>query len=244
MSQSFGIVEEKLRETEFFLDALRETKQLSFEAKWHFSAFVSAARSLTLAMQATMEGVDGFPEWYEQVQSGLKLDPLARFFIEIRNDSIHKGLNPLGQVTLEHLRDDLLRQMHQRRRSHVIIMPNPGQGDGTVLADAVEVSSEYFRSLVQIVFDCYSRFRQVVDPQWYFTQGSFGARGKGLEDALEELGFPRTWLSGALDGEINQEDAWRVLRSRQPTCLVNDIFQRHLGKTVPDPDSLVENDPK
>jgi len=188
-----------------------------------------------------MDGVTGFPEWYEQLQERLKLDPLARFFVEVRNDSVHKGLNPLGQVTLEHLRDDLFRQMRQRKRSHVIIMPNPGFEHETMLVDAVEVSSEFFRSLVQIIFECYSQFRRVVDPQWYFTGESFAVRGRGIEDALEELGFPRTWLSAALNEAISEEDAWRLIRSQQPACIVNDIFWRHLGKSIPDPDGSVES---
>ncbi|MGA2207716.1 MAG: hypothetical protein ABSG10_13395, partial [Terracidiphilus sp.] len=60
MSQSFGIVEEKLREAEFFLDALHAAPRSSFEARCLFSAFVSAARSVTLALQATMKDIDGF----------------------------------------------------------------------------------------------------------------------------------------------------------------------------------------
>jgi hypothetical protein len=115
MSQSFGIVEEKLREAEFFLDELCKTDRLSFQARCFFSAFVSAARSVTLSLQATMNDVDGFSDWYEQAQARLKFDPLAQFFVEIRNGSIHKGLNPLDEVTLEHLRDDLSLQIKEPR---------------------------------------------------------------------------------------------------------------------------------
>jgi len=121
MSQSFGIVEEKLREAEFFLDELCKTNRRSFQAQCFFSAFASAARSVTLALQATMSDVDGFSDWYEQAQARLKLDPLARFFVEIRNDSIHKGLNPLDRITMEHLREDLSLQLRRRAPSHVIV---------------------------------------------------------------------------------------------------------------------------
>jgi hypothetical protein len=232
MSQSFGIVEEKLREAEFFLDALRAASRLTFQAKCYFSAFVSAARSVTLALQATMNGIDGFSAWYEQAQTRLKLDPLAGFFVEIRNDSVHKGLNPLNQVTMEHLREDLFLQLGQRKRSHVIVLPDPNVGGGTVLADAVQVSSEYFKSLVAVVFDCYDQFRYVVDPRWYFTRDNFLAMGKNFEDAVEELGFPRTWASSAPD----ETGGWRVLRSHQSACLINDLFSRHTGRSIPDPD--------
>ena len=100
MAQSFGIVEEKVREAEFFLEQLRASKRHSFNARCYFSAFVSAARSVSLALQTTMDGVDGFEPWYKSAQARLKTDPLAKFFVEVRNDSIHKGLNPLAMATV------------------------------------------------------------------------------------------------------------------------------------------------
>ncbi|MGD0792538.1 MAG: hypothetical protein ABR920_12280 [Terriglobales bacterium] len=239
MSQSFEIVEEKLREAAFFLDGLRTAGQLSFEARCYFSAFVSAARTVTLALQVTMKHIDGFNAWYEQAQARLKADPLARFFVEVRNDSVHKGLNPLGQVPMEHLREHLSLQFRQRKRSHVIVLPDPRAGHGTALADAVQVSSEYFKSLVAVVFDCYDRFRCVVDPRWYFTRENFLAMGKTFEDAVEELGLPRTWA----DCAPNETDAWRILRSQQPACLINDIFWLYTGRSISDPDGL-EDVPK
>lgn len=232
MSQSFGIVEEKLREAEFFLDKLNSADSLSLESKFYFSAFVSAARSITLALQATLNETDGFVAWYEQAQARLKLDPIARFFIEIRNDSVHKGRNPLGQVTLDHLRENLLQQFSRPRPSHIIVMPDVTTEDGTILADAFQVSAEYFKSLVEVIFDCYVRFKRVVDPRWYFTRENFESKGKTIEDALEELGFPSTWLSGGM----SETDSWQILRRQQPACLANDIFWHYIGHTISDPD--------
>jgi len=68
MTSSFGVVENKLREAEFFLDQLRDASRLSFEADCYFSAFVSAARSVTFAMQASLKGVPGFRDWYGSAQ--------------------------------------------------------------------------------------------------------------------------------------------------------------------------------
>lgn len=232
MSQSFGIVEEKLREAGFFLDKLESAGPLGYESRFYFSAFVSAARSITLALQVTLNDIDGFSAWYEQAQARMKLDPTAKYFVEVRNDSVHKGRNPLGQVTLEHLREDLLQQFMHKRPSHVIVVPNGTAENGTALADAVQVSTAYYASLVGVIFECYDRFKYVVDPRWYFTHENFESRGKTIEDALEELGFPRLWLSGTVD-EVN---AWRVLRSQQPVCLLNDVFLRYTGHTIPDPD--------
>jgi hypothetical protein len=235
MSQSFGIVEEKPREAGFFLDSLEASGCFSLEARFYFSAFISAARSITLALQATLDDADGFNAWYEQAQAGLKLDPLARYFVEIRNDSVHKGLNPLDRVTVEHLRESLLHQLRRTNPPHVIILPDAATGKGTTLADAVRASSEYFKSLVELIFDCYERFKCVVDPRWYFTSENFVAKGRTIEDALEELGFPRAWLPGA----VSETEGWRVLRAQQPPCLINDIFLRYVGRTITDPDEAV-----
>jgi hypothetical protein len=75
MASSFGVVEDKLREAEFFLAQLSKTSRLSFEADCFFSAFVSATRSVTFAMQASLKGVPGFKEWYDIAQKKLKTDP-------------------------------------------------------------------------------------------------------------------------------------------------------------------------
>src|SRR4030088_1090857 len=61
-------------------------------------------------------------------------------------------------------------QMHQRERSHVLVLPDAHSDTSTVLADAVQASRLYFVSLVNAVFECYDRFKCVVDPQWYFTR--------------------------------------------------------------------------
>lgn len=238
MTQSFGIVEDKLREAEFFLDHLRACSRLSFDAPCYFIAFVSAARSVTLALQATMTGVDDFDRWYRVAREQLKADPLASFFVEIRNDVVHTGCNPLNQVTLDHLREDLHPQMRQYRRSHVLVLPDPEFPDSSVLADAVHASTVYLISLVRLVFDCYEQFRSVVDPRWYFTRENFLAAGKTFEDAVVELGFPPTWAACAPAGD----DGWRVLRRQQPACQINDMFRKYIGREIPDPDGPVDGD--
>lgn len=232
MASSFGVVEDKLREAEFFLAQLCNTSRVSFEANCYFSAFVSATRSVTFAIQASLKGVPGFKVWYESAQKQLKTDPQAPFFVEIRNEVVHKGGNPLNRVSLDHLREDLARQLHGDRRGHVLVLPAAQRRDSTVLVDAVEVCEQYFTSLVSVVYECYSVFKTVVDPQWYFTEANFSSTGKSFEDALVELGFPPNWTAGIPVGP----EAWRVIRSRQPSCLVNDLFDRFLGKSIPDPD--------
>ncbi len=235
MAQSFGIVEEKLREAEFFLDQLRASRRHSFNARCYFSAFVSAARSVSLALQTTMGGIDDFEPWYKDAQARLKADPLAKFFVEVRNDSIHKGLNPLNQVTLDHLREDLAGQLQSGNRPHVLVMPGLSSKGTTVLADAVEACTVYHASLVALIFDCYDRFKCVIDPRWYFTSDNFSGRGKTFEDAIAELGFPPGWAHAASNC-LNDDARWRALRSLQSRCGVNDLFLKYVGRGIEDPD--------
>lgn len=232
MAHFFGVVEDKLWEADFFLEHLRQSNRHSFDGQCFFSAFVSAARSVTLAMQASLKDVAGFESWYVGIREKLKTDPLAPYFVEIRNDVIHTGINRLNQVSLEHLKADLSQQLRTHDRSHVLILPDPQHQDATVLVDAVEACSVYFTSLVAVVFECYQEFRTVVDPRWYFTQDNFATMGKTFEDAVSELGFPSAWASCAPP----EPEAWRVLRRQQPQCLINDLFDRYVGRTIPDPD--------
>ena len=158
MARSFGIVEEQLCEAEFFFRLLRGSSPYSSDSRFYFGAFVSAARSVTLALQATMDGVSSFEPWYHSVQEELRADPLARFFKEVRDVSVHTGLNPLNEVPLEHVREDLMSQ-RDGRHSHVIVLPSLHEESSTVLADAVQASEEFFKSLVMIIYKCYEQFK-------------------------------------------------------------------------------------
>lgn len=94
MANSFQVVEEKLQETELFLDLLKSSNPRSFENRCYFSAFVSAARSVTFTLQFSMHGVSGFKDWYSGVQESLRADALAPHFVGIRNEIQKKGSEP------------------------------------------------------------------------------------------------------------------------------------------------------
>ena len=95
MSASFGAVDEKLRETDFFLTKMQEA-DLDFRSqRYYFSAFVTAARSVTFALQHSMASIPGFEEWYEVRQDQLKADSASRFFKHVRNEVQKRGTNPV-----------------------------------------------------------------------------------------------------------------------------------------------------
>lgn len=233
MAKSFGIVENKIFEAEFFLNRLRESTYLSFESQCYFSAFISASRGVTFAMQTCLKGLSGFDKWYINAQNILKTDSLARFFIEARNELVHGGDNPLDKITLEHLREALRVKLTQKNKyQHFLIAPDLQDGDKTVLCDAYIKCLEYFLSLLSIVFDCYSNFKTDVDPKWYFTKENFARRGKTFADAVVEMGYPEQWADCAPKDETSK---WSLLQNLQPPNQLNPIFDKYLGKTIKEP---------
>src|SRR5881394_41239 len=56
----------------------------------YLSAFLSACRTITLALQQ-FKHIPRFSEWYEPHRDRLKSDPLARFFLKTRNLHVHGG---------------------------------------------------------------------------------------------------------------------------------------------------------
>ena len=67
MATSFGIVEEKLFEADFFLEKLKScVGEVKFqEARFYMSAFIAAARSVTFTLQKSLNGIEGFEDWYK-----------------------------------------------------------------------------------------------------------------------------------------------------------------------------------
>ncbi|MCE4286601.1 hypothetical protein LYZ77_17190 [Xanthomonas hortorum pv. vitians] len=223
MTRSFGLVEEKLREAEYFLHLLSKTSRHSQEAKFSFSAFVSASRSVTFVLQASLTGIEGFEEWYATAQATLRTDQLAPHFVEFRNSTQKTGENPIGRVGHAHLRQYLAGQLNGLAPTHVLVHPRTSE-----LVDALDVCNSYLTSVTRIVYDCYVRFRTFVDPQWYFTEEAFKISGKTLTDALQEMGYPPSWL----DAAPSREDAWHILSRLNPDCAINDLFQVRLGKII------------
>jgi hypothetical protein len=229
MTRSFGLVEHKLREAEYFLNLLSSASRNSLEEKFCFSAFVSASRSVTFALQACLNGVNGFDEWYSTAQAALKCDPLATHFKEWRNLIQKTGENPVGRVGTANLRQYLTAQLSGVAPKHVLIDPFTKE-----VIDAVEACDAYLTSVTRIIYDCYLEFRTTVDPQWHFTERAFIDSGKSLVDALHEMGYPPSWADALPQGE----DAWLILRGLQPDCAINDLFNARLGKTIDGPDAI------
>jgi hypothetical protein len=94
----------------------------------------------------------------------------------------------------------------------------------------------YFVSILQLVYDCYIELGSIVDGRQYFTRENFEALGKTIQDAEEELGFPRGWTDmGRPDIEPHRRQA---LRQQACGCLIERQFERWLNKYLPRPEPL------
>ncbi|MEW5930775.1 MAG: hypothetical protein AB1941_25215 [Gemmatimonadota bacterium] len=94
--RGFYIVTDKIAETDFFLERLIESQNFS-AFPFYFSAFVSAARSVTFALQAVMAEIPGFNDWYASERRALQDSSLAKFFVQLRNHLQKVGSVPVSQ---------------------------------------------------------------------------------------------------------------------------------------------------
>ena len=105
---------EKLRETKYFLDRMRETQQDRDPFKYNLSAFLSAARSVRYVMLAEYGKSPGFMMWWNSKKEWVKpkeskgeeladiADPIRAanvFFDETRDKIIHiRGIDPRAHI--------------------------------------------------------------------------------------------------------------------------------------------------
>lgn len=225
MSRSFGLVDYKVQEAEYFLLELRRLSEGFHFGSVQFvaSAFVSAARSITFAMQASLKGIATFDTWYEGRQAILRSNPLAKFFHDFRTVTQHLGINVVSAGTSS--ADGI--HFYFVPCSDLRYVPEK---------DVVSASESYFRLVLELVYDCYVHMGPIVNGQLYFTAEHFASRGMSIEDAEEELGFPRGWT------DIGCPDAlpyrWELLRRQADGCLIDEQFHRWLERVTPRPELL------
>lgn len=221
MDKSFDLVDDKLQEADFFLDKLTSTDGNLIEARFYFSAFVAAARSVTFALQAMMSAIEGFEEWYRAKREALDRNETAKFFNKARRESQHLGLNPLNS--------DIQHFIESRGNSKRYFFslngfePIPNAPDG----DAIKACREYLAALVGLILECYEQFGTVIDPDEYYTLENLEHLGLSIEDAEESLGFPRGWtdIGEGLDAErIN------ALRRSAPGTQMDWLFEKYLDR--------------
>jgi hypothetical protein len=215
LAGSFDWVDDKVKEADFFLEKLRESGLNFNEARFYFSAFVTASRSITFVLQSVLSDHVPFKSWYEAKQAQLKSDPLSRFFLEVRNEVQKRGSNP---ITTLHPSTD--------RTVEYFFMYWYGESPKDVPdLDVVTACEHYLSSLVKLVYECYRDFGATIDPEQYYTTENLNQLGLSIDDVLEQhLGFPRGWIEGA-----DPEEVLRYIRNHEPKPRIDDTFVKYLG---------------
>ena len=221
MSRSFGLVDAKVAEANFFFKLLKEAGLNFFHVRCYFSAFVSSSRSITYAMQASIEDVPGFREWYAIRQKALRSNPLSRFFHEARVSDHHLGVNIVsgGEVIAE-------------QGGHKVLHYFASTGTDTPPphTDVVTACHKYLTALIEIVYECYVQFGKYIDPYQYYSKEAFCSRGLTIGDAEEEVFGFRGWTEAP---GVPIFERWRMIRESVAPCNINHLFREYLEKELP-----------
>ncbi len=239
MGRSFDNVDFKVAEAEYFLERLSVRDCVHPEIDFLLSAYASAARSITFTLKAVLNGTAGFAEWYSVREEQLRANGLARYFLELRNVTQKTGATVVNRSRDQvQLRRILLLQLSGKGRTWF-----GDSGEKMPPAPDTEVAAaaqQHFRTLLEIVYECYVDFGPLIDPQQHYTPEHFERIGKTIEDAEEELGYPRGWTSlGKRESAADIPYRFEMLRRHAAgECAINDIFLRYLGRTTPAPRPL------
>ena len=211
----FRIVEEKLREADFFLRKLTDCDFMEEGPSYYFSAFLSAARSVTFSMQAALKDMEGFDEWYGTIREKLRGNELAQFFLKARNESQKEGKY--------HLK---MSKFYMGETSFHFF----GDEKWPIGGDVAITSRHYMRILMRIVFDCYTEFGPKINPYAYYTVSNMKKMNKSIEEMEDDAGIPRGTTTGIFKKErmrqlrkyyVGLEDHWNTP--------IDDLICKYIG---------------
>jgi hypothetical protein len=215
LQRPFDLVDAKLAEADFFLAKIEEAGPNVFEVRCYFSAFVSAARSVSFALQAVLHVAEGFADWYEARRIVLRQDAVCSYFVERRNETLKTGETRINAGTLGRTPDGRLVARHFFSRSR-------DESEAMEL-DVVTASRIYLGVLRDLVDEARRAFPKYADPDWYFVEANLKAEGLTIEDLEEMCGLPRGWTDG-----LASEDRLAALRGTSHVPMAESIGQRLL----------------
>lgn len=148
-------IAEKLKEADFFLEKMVSSNRRVDELNYYFSAFASAARSVTVVLQYVGSSIEGFDEWYSGIRARLGGDIVSKYLLEARNESLKTGIQPISYglvVKLPTGEEDLLHFF-----SYIGLNPPAEVPD----IDALSTCRHQMKNLVAIVSEFFERFESV-----------------------------------------------------------------------------------
>lgn len=221
--RSFGLVDHKMAEAEFFLIKIPACGFNFFDVRCYVSAFISSMRSVTFSIQASLRGIEGFDDWYKQSQARLRKDSLARFFNEFRRVNQHIG-------------DNLIKRGETNQGNMLCFFVPTSDIRQVPQEDVATACKNYFVTILSIVYECYIQFGPNIDAQQRYTADYFEKIGKTVEDAEEEVGLQRGWTD--IGDPTTTPYRWQSLRDRVGGCEINPLFRKYLNRSTPSPERL------
>jgi hypothetical protein len=239
MKRSFDNVDHKVEEAEYFLSLMEAKNAFIPEINFLLSAYASAARSITFALKAVLGDAPGFGEWYARHQAVLRADSVAKYFIELRNFSQKTGATVVNRLSS---RTDLATfikgqfaggKKHWFGSSGEEMPPAPDM-------DVAQGCRQNFVQLLKIIYSCYCDFGPLIDPQQHYTPEHYAKSGKTIEDAEQELGYPRGWTGTGefADAKYLPYRFEMLRRYAAGACAINPLFGKYLGRITPAPAPL------
>lgn len=234
VKRSFHLVSDKVAEADYFLSQMSETAPYFDAFRFNYSAFASAARSITFVLQSVMHEVPGFQEWYAERQAALKADPVARFFVEARNNVLKTGMNPitLGGWGGPGIERQIFWGLHPgealrgaMRRSY--------EGE-EIDRDVRDIARSYLTILLSVVRECFIEFRLLVDPLAIHSPAGMEANGWTLEDVEETWGYPRGYASSLCKSEDEKAHLLAYFASSCDDIRLNDFLTKYGLTPIPD----------
>jgi hypothetical protein len=219
--RTFDHVDNKLFESDFFLKEIENSGSKLFELRCFFSAFVSSSRSVTFALQASMNGVVGFEAWYAIIQNELRQNELARFFHECRTDDQKLGFNHITRGT-----------SNSGKMKWFFGEPEKGRYKFIPKIDVVEACRCQMGKVCSIVDRAYLEFGIEIDPDQRYRPESLASQGISLEDIEEFLGCPRGWTDTGDDTENKDLHRLSILTKEIPRSAVKPLLAQYLNRDL------------
>jgi len=171
---------EKLLEATYFLECMKKTQSDRDAFKYNLSAFLSAARSITLIMQKEFDKVSGFKEWYAEKRDQMRKDQIMNLLNDKRTMTIHQqSVRPHAHVNISLMAQSVcipsisIRVIRadgtfKRRESEPMPLPKPAKAEVTTEwrwyfhelpeKDVITICEEHKTKLEAFVVECESRF--------------------------------------------------------------------------------------
>lgn len=186
MGRSFGIVEQKVEESAYFLEQLEDSlnRGMAIDSEFILSAFVSSTRSITFTIQASISDIEGFDNWYSNQQQKLRESKLAKYFLEARNLSQKVGYYLIAGGR-SYTDENGKSKMH-----YYFQKLSTGKMDYVPEEDVFVGCTNYFKLLLEVVLDCYKVFGRQIDPEQMFTIENLLESKLPMEYFEEKAGYP------------------------------------------------------